>query len=620
MLQMTSYYNTEVKNHAIKIGDEKFIVHDKFLELLPSAVLHKKGKEYDLTKSLSASLTDALDIKYHEEFEVDPHTNSKLRKIILSQVVSSFKTILHFIYGLEDEGVLAYDFSYPDIFLDSLCWMIDYLGLGDTIYSLRRFREFLNDAKLFYGNDMFVEEQHVVATIIASFLKDENESKYIDTIDAIEMVIRESKNLHILATRLREEGYFYLSSLVDMKTVDVSADDNIFPSVFYNRRIKNYTIIPNYELIPVEDERDVFIIHSPFIGYNSLLIKNDSLKVNHSAYAVSLGLEFLYKFFLKDRSLLEKLMECIEELEIPHENLGDIYFFLKDIDIFGQYPEVIKAFILYFEEVHATESTKLKTRQELLHGRSISTVSKGTLAEFAEKTINPLRIGETTLIHAPYFSSILREQYRSAAAMYDSAVYNSILGGVVEPDEVERLLQHAKEKKAQNELIEEQRLDSKDPTISRDFRKLRGFFGNKHLAEFTEEEEEPRISRKESQRGERRGERGESLSRTSQRRSRSRSTSRSRPVLESKRIIKVGPLVQKSSSKSKPKIRKSRQQTLKREQSKIRESSLSKRKAPFSTKPVFEPLSGSEELEEELLLTTSGGSGSLSETTEETDD
>lgn len=622
---MTSYYNTEVTNHTIKIGTAKFTIHEPLLELLPVAVFGKKEKEYDLTKFFVEPLIDALEIRYYEEFEVDPRLDLELNSIIVTRVVICFNTIMHFMYGLKISS--AYGYDYPDIFLDSLSWMIDYLGINDTIYSLSAVREFMNDAKLFYERDMLVSEREEVEKIISSFLQ--NEDDYIETMEAIETIIRkdyEKDDLHILSSQLREAGYFYLAALIDMETVDISTNTSIFPNIFYNKIIENYTIIPNYKRRPIEDEENVYIIHSPFIGYNSMLLDRNSLTVNYSSYIVSTGLQLLYKFFLKSlKSNNGKLAELISELEIPDEekgfeiapeDIGEIYFFLKDLDIYGQYKDIIEAFIISFKDINVTESRRFgKTR--IVRSGIPSPIKTLTLQNFDEKTIDPTEIDPSDLKHLPYFVNMLRNQkYDYSAAMYDSAIYNKLLGGIIIVDEKDIISQREEIKQSQRKNIEKSRRTSKNPQLVRKFRRLYGFLGKKSVSEITEEEEEPRISREESSRKERRGERGESLSRTSQRRSRSRSTSRSRPVLESKRIVKVEPLAQKS---SKTKKLRGRHYTITRsQQPKIKESSSSKRKA-FSTKPIYDSSSGSE-LEEEVLLTSSRGNGSLSRSSEESDD
>ena len=315
------YYLKEVNNYTLTVGDRNFIVHDPLLDIMPNIRLLKTQQHFDLNDLLLVPYVEAIKTRFENDIVVydengDPQYNEPL---ILKLLGESFDTLYGLLYNVND--VLPFNNEDEEFHLqiETLFWLIDFLGLTNKMLSFFTVRNLLDDEELISGS---IKQQKLEE--VAGILGWSSEQGIID-IYALASILDDSEVLNVME-ELKNSGYFTLAIFIDMyhDPVMLPEGGDSFSEIFHDVNVENYHIISN--------DGGRIVIHSPIELCNFKIRKTKELFIDQSSAIIELALSILYRLLRTVPSKL--LIHILEQLKVTKENVGRIYFIFKQLSVF----------------------------------------------------------------------------------------------------------------------------------------------------------------------------------------------------------------------------------------------------------------------------------------------
>ena len=354
------YYLKEVNNYTLTVGDRNFIVHDPLLDIMPNIRLLKTQQHFDLNDLLLVPYVEAIKTRFENDIVVydengEPSFNEPL---ILRLLGESFDTLYRLLYNVNDVLPFNKDDEEFHLKIETLFWLIDFLGLTKKILSFSTVDTILDDEELISGT---IKQQELEE--VAGILGWSSEQGIID-IYALASILDDSEVLNVME-ELKNIGYFTLAAFINTyyDTTMVLEGENSFSEIFYNVNIENYYIISK--------DGDRIVIHSPVEQCNFYIQKHKEIFIDQSPVIIELALSILYR--LLHRTPQKMFIHILEKLKVTKENVGQIYFIFKQLSVFPLFNigENVAEYFLIDHDINLEAPKQLVATSALLRSAAV---------------------------------------------------------------------------------------------------------------------------------------------------------------------------------------------------------------------------------------------------------
>lgn len=398
------YLLKEVNNYTLLVGDKSFIVHDPLLDILPNIRLLKTKTHFDLNDLLLDEYVETVKIRFENDIIVyDENGEAQYNEpLILRLLGDSFNTIYRLLYKVDNKFPFYSDDEEFHLKIETIFWLIDFLGLNTRMLSSPEIRKILNNKGL---TSILVKEQELEE--VADILKWLPGQGTIN-IYALASILDKSETPSVIE-ELKSAGYFALSALVDMLHIQISKEDDYsFSEIFYNVNIENYYII--------SQDKARIVIHSPVTTCNFDIQEEGEIFIKQPSVIIELALNILY--YLLRKTSLAKFKLLLETLGVTKENMGRVYFIFKQLIVFPLFTigEKIAEYFLIDYDIDNEDPTKFGTTSALLRSAAV----RGDVKYLDTAFFIPQNLRGKV---APYISYIvgllIKHNKYHKAAMYD---------------------------------------------------------------------------------------------------------------------------------------------------------------------------------------------------------
>ena len=353
------YLLKEVNNYTLLVGNKSFIVHEPLLDILPNIRLLKTQTHFDLNDLLLDEYVEAIKIRFENDIVVyDENGEAQYNEpLILRLLGDSFNTIYRLLYKVYNKFPFYSDDEEFHLKIETIFWLIDFLGLNTRMLSSPEIRKLLNSKGL---ASILVKEQELEE--VAEILKWLPGQGTIH-IYALASILDKSEVPSIIE-ELKSAGYFTLAALLDMLHIQISKEDDYsFSEIFYNVNIENYYII--------SQDGARIAIHSPITVCNFDLQEEGEIFIKQPTVIIEIALNIIYSFSRKRN--LERFKLLLETLGITKENMGRIYFIFKQLNVFPLFTigKIIAEYFLIDYDRDNEDPTKFGTTSALLRSAAI---------------------------------------------------------------------------------------------------------------------------------------------------------------------------------------------------------------------------------------------------------